>query len=58
MLAGAEEDAERFYSGLLGLERVPKPEELARRGGAWFRGPGVEVHLGVEQDFRPARKGA
>ena len=56
MPAGAEEDAERFYSGLLGLERVPKPEELARRGGAWFRGPGVEVHLGVEQDFRPARK--
>ena len=56
MPAGAEEEAERFYSGLLGLERVPKPEELARRGGAWFRGPGVELHLGVEQDFRPARK--
>ena len=56
MPAGAEEQAEAFYSGLLGLERVPKPEALAGRGGAWFRGAGVEVHLGVEQDFRPARK--
>jgi hypothetical protein len=35
---------------------VRKPPELAARGGCWFeRGP-VKVHLGVEEDFRPARK--
>jgi dUTP pyrophosphatase len=56
MPAGGEGDAEAFYSGLLGLERVPKPSELETRGGCWFRGPGVEIHLGVESDFRPARK--
>lgn len=56
MPAGAEDEAEAFYGGLLGLERVPKPEALAGRGGAWFRGNGVELHLGVERDFRPARK--
>ena len=56
MPAGQEDQAERFYSGLLGLERVPKPDQLAGRGGAWFRGAGVEVHLGVEGDFQPARK--
>ncbi len=56
MPAGRENEAERFYSGLLGLARVPKPEHLAVRGGCWFRGDGVEVHLGVEEDFRPARK--
>jgi catechol 2,3-dioxygenase-like lactoylglutathione lyase family enzyme len=56
MPAGREQDAEDFYAGVLGLERVPKPEALAGRGGAWFRGGGVEVHLGVEEDFRPARK--
>jgi len=56
MPAGQEDEAERFYSDLLGLERVPKPEQLAGRGGAWFRGPAVEVHLGVEDPFRPARK--
>jgi catechol 2,3-dioxygenase-like lactoylglutathione lyase family enzyme len=51
-----EEDAEAFYSEVLGLTRVPKPAPLAGRGGCWFRGSGVEVHLGVAEDFRPARK--
>ena len=56
MPAGRELDAEAFYGGLLGLTRVAKPTELERRGGCWFRGEGVELHLGVEEDFRPARK--
>jgi catechol 2,3-dioxygenase-like lactoylglutathione lyase family enzyme len=52
----AEARAEEFFAGLFGLPRVPKPVELAGRGGCWFeRGP-VKVHLGVEEDFRPARK--
>ena len=29
---------------------------LAARGGCWFRGGQLEVHLGVEKDFRPAAK--
>jgi catechol 2,3-dioxygenase-like lactoylglutathione lyase family enzyme len=56
MPRGREDDAEAFYAGVLGLERVEKPEALEGRGGAWFRGDGVELHLGVEEDFRPARK--
>jgi diguanylate cyclase (GGDEF)-like protein/PAS domain S-box-containing protein len=45
-----------FYHGVLGLQPVPKPPELAVRGGCWFEGPSVKLHLGVEDDFRPARK--
>jgi catechol 2,3-dioxygenase-like lactoylglutathione lyase family enzyme len=56
MPGGEEERAEAFYAGMLGLTRVPKPEPLASRGGCWFQGPGVEVHLGVEDPFAPARK--
>ncbi len=56
MPAGGEEEAERFYSGVLGLERVPKPAAMAARAGCWFRGANVELHLGVEPSFRPARK--
>jgi catechol 2,3-dioxygenase-like lactoylglutathione lyase family enzyme len=56
MPPGGEEDARRFYGGILGLDEVPKPTPLAGRGGCWFRGPGVELHLGVEEGFRPARK--
>jgi catechol 2,3-dioxygenase-like lactoylglutathione lyase family enzyme len=52
----AEARAEAFFAGVLGIPRVRKPPELAARGGCWFeRGP-VKVHLGVEEDFRPARK--
>ena len=56
MPPGREAEAEAFYAGLLGLERVPKPPPLAARGGCWFRRGDVAVHLGVEEDFRPARK--
>jgi catechol 2,3-dioxygenase-like lactoylglutathione lyase family enzyme len=56
MPAGREEDAEAFYSGLLGLARLPKPAPLAARGGCWFGGGAVSLHLGVEEDFRPALK--
>lgn len=56
MPVGEEETARRFYRDLLGLQELPKPPALARRGGAWFQGPGFQLHLGVEQDFRPAKK--
>jgi diguanylate cyclase (GGDEF)-like protein/PAS domain S-box-containing protein len=52
----AATEAERFYHGVLGLERVPKAPELADRGGCWFEGPHVRLHLGVEPEFRPAVK--
>jgi catechol 2,3-dioxygenase-like lactoylglutathione lyase family enzyme len=54
--ADAEARAEAFYAGPLGLERRPKPEPLASRGGCWFSNDAVTIHLGVEDDFRPARK--
>lgn len=53
---GSEDPARAFYGDLLGLAEVPKPAELAGRGGAWFELGDVKVHLGVEDDFRPARK--
>jgi catechol 2,3-dioxygenase-like lactoylglutathione lyase family enzyme len=56
MPAGGEDEARGFYEGVLGLPEVPKPPHLAARGGCWFEAPGVKVHLGVEADFRPARK--
>jgi len=56
MPVGGEAEAERFYSAVLGLDRVAKPAAMAVRGGCWFRGPHVELHLGAEPTFRPARK--
>jgi catechol 2,3-dioxygenase-like lactoylglutathione lyase family enzyme len=56
MPAGREDEAEAFYAGLLGLTRKPKPESMAWRGGCWFESGSVALHLGVEDEFRPARK--
>jgi catechol 2,3-dioxygenase-like lactoylglutathione lyase family enzyme len=56
MPAGEEEQARAFYVKLLGFTEIPKPAELARRGGVWFKSGEVQLHLGVETDFRPARK--
>jgi len=56
MPPGEEERARSFYAGVLGLTEVPKPADLAKRGGAWFEQGAVKIHLGVEADFRPARK--
>jgi hypothetical protein len=66
---GSEETLRAFYSGLLGLAEVPKPPALAPRGGCWFAGSApaasaegiasagrIELHLGVEEPFAPARK--
>ena len=56
MPAGTEDEARRFYEGVLGIPEVPKPPALAVRGGCWFESDTVKVHLGVDPDFRPARK--
>ena len=54
--AGSEDESRAFYAGVLGFDEVAKPPVLASRGGCWFRGHGIELHLGVEDNFRPARK--
>ena len=56
MPPGEEALARLFYGGVIGLQEVRQPRELARRGGLWFVGPGISVHLGVEDPFRPARR--
>jgi catechol 2,3-dioxygenase-like lactoylglutathione lyase family enzyme len=56
MPAGEEEMARAFYAGVLGMREIAKPPELTKRGGCWFESGNVQVHLGVEADFRPARK--
>ena len=54
--AGSEDACRGFYVDLLGMVEVEKPAVLAARGGLWVRADGLELHLGVEEGFRPARK--
>src|SRR5690606_2661209 len=56
MPEGCEEDARHFYGAVLGLAELPKPANLAKRGGVWFQAGARQLHLGVEAAFRPALK--
>jgi catechol 2,3-dioxygenase-like lactoylglutathione lyase family enzyme len=54
--AGSEDEARHFYGALLGMQEIAKPPLLAARGGVWFTSGEVQIHIGIEADFRPARK--
>ena len=56
MPTGGEAAARAFFGDLLGLVEIPKPAALAARGGCWFAVGFLQLHLGVETDFRAARK--
>ena len=56
MPEGEEEKARTFFVHVLGFVETSKPAELAKRGGAWFQSGNVQLHIGVEKDFHPARK--
>lgn len=56
MPPGREAEARAFYEGILGIPERAKPPGLARRGGCWFEKGALKVHLGVEREFRAARK--
>ncbi len=51
-----EAEARHFFVDLLGLTEIPKPPALAVRGGLWLRCGSQELHIGVEEDFRAAKK--
>ena len=54
--SGEEEKGRVFYTNLLGFTEMPKPHQLAKRGGAWFKSGVVQLHLGSDDDFHPAHK--
>ena len=56
MPRSGEDEARRFYVGILGLREIPKPPELAGRGGCWFVAPNAAIHLAPEDGFRPHAK--
>ncbi len=56
MPKGMEARAREFYCGILGMTELEKPPEMEKYGGCWFASGDVQIHLGVEVNFHPARK--
>jgi catechol 2,3-dioxygenase-like lactoylglutathione lyase family enzyme len=56
MPAGREAEATAFYVDVLGLQQQDKPAHLRARGGCWFRGGAIELHLGAQDGFTASGK--
>jgi hypothetical protein len=54
--AGGEDQERAFFRDLVGLTEIPRPPELRGRGGCWFQLGDQQLHIGIDPDFRPARK--
>ncbi|MGH9947236.1 MAG: VOC family protein [Pyrinomonadaceae bacterium] len=55
---GAEDQARKFYCGVLGLKEISKPESLAGRGGFWLDLDGTQIHFGTEDGIDRTRSKA
>jgi len=53
---GSEDVARRFFGETLGMTEIPKPRSLHKRGGLWFQCGAQQLHIGIQEDFRPATK--
>ena len=51
-----EFDARKFYGEILALREIEKPGPLRGRGGCWFQIGEHQLHIGVDTDFRAAKK--
>lgn len=54
---GGEAQTRQFYGEVLGMQELPKPQEMAGRGGLWMDCGPFQLHFGIEPDFRPSKKG-
>ena len=53
---GSENVSRRFFSGILGFEEIEKPDTLKKNGGVWFASGNIQIHIGIEEPFSPAKK--
>src|SRR5206468_12191723 len=51
-----ESSARAFYTGILGFTEIEKPPQMAERKSIWFVAGAVNLHLGIEPDFTPAKR--
>ncbi|KKD40998.1 VOC family protein [Bacillus sp. FSL L8-0167] len=53
---GSEEKARLFFGEILGMKEIPKPSNLAKRGGVWFQCGHHQLHIGIQEHFQAAKK--
>ena len=53
---GKEEEARIFYTDIIGLEEIPKPEALVPNGGLWYTIADVQLHIGTENEINLSKR--
>jgi catechol 2,3-dioxygenase-like lactoylglutathione lyase family enzyme len=46
---GKEKEARKFYTDILGMQEIEKPESLKANGGLWYKAADIQIHIGVEK---------
>ncbi len=47
---GKEDEARHFYSNIIGLMEIPKPDALIPNGGLWYQLADIQLHIGTENE--------
>lgn len=53
---GKEPDARKFYTEVIGLKEIPKPEALIPNGGLWYQLADIQFHIGTEDEINKSKR--
>ena len=53
---GNESEARKFYTEVIGLQEIPKPKELIKNGGLWFKISDIQLHIGTEDVLNNSKR--
>lgn len=53
---GQEDQARHFYTNIIGLTEIPKPEQLIPNGGLWYRIADIQLHIGTEDHISTSKR--
>lgn len=56
MPKGAEDEARKFYTGILGLSEIEKPDSLKLNGGLWYQLADIQLHIGTEEHIGKTKR--
>jgi catechol 2,3-dioxygenase-like lactoylglutathione lyase family enzyme len=53
---GKEEEARKFYTDIIGLKEISKPNELIPNGGLWYQVADIQLHIGTEGEINRSKR--
>ena len=53
---GKEDEARHFYTSIIGLTEIPKPELLIPSGGLWYQIADIQLHIGTENETNKSKR--